>query len=583
MKKLINIIKANNLFFKIFIVMLISVVMISISITFSTIRMSSDLFMERYSITNTKVISQITEQFDEFSFSVVSTYVKVDENGVIKGLLQGDKDTAIQKSQYFYQMKRHMERIYSEVDPNEANMIIMSPDHDVFNMNYVSWPVEPNELANHPVTEKMRRNPDEIIYQFDASSLTNRVPMVIASKALVDRASDEIYGYLYISIRENDLKDFYEGYTGEGNNIFLLNSSGKIISSDRQNMIGVDSPELMEHVENLDKSSDEYHNIEVFGRNQVLMAEYLPGLDMYLVNLVDREFLRKNVIDPKEIITISIIIVLAAVFIIFLILRKMTVSISNLVSQISDMARYKFSKPLEETGGYESKKIAEAFNYMLNEMHDYMEILLSTQEKQRKAELEAVQHQINPHFIYNTLASIKFMVKQEQKENAFHTIDAFISLLQSALGDIDETVSVEQEVKNLKNYVLINQARYGDRIKVNYLIFPDCLSYRLPKLVLQPFIENAFFHAFTEKKTGYIQILIAEKDQQLVCEIIDNGDGMIQDKYAAKNKRQLFSGIGVKNVHERIQLLYGKKYGVVITSAPDKGTKVKVTLPIIQN
>ncbi|SER68545.1 two-component system, sensor histidine kinase YesM [Gracilibacillus ureilyticus] len=582
MKKMIAIIQANNLFFKIFIIMLISIITVSVSITFSTIRMSSDLYMERFSITNNKVIGQIKEQFDMYSFSVVSTYVRVDENGIIKGLLQGEKDTAVEKSQYFYHMKSNMDRIYAEVDPNEANMIIMSPDHDVFNMNYVSWPVVAEELAHHPITEQSRENPHQILYQFDASALTNRVPMIIATKALIERSSNEIYGYLYISIRERDLRNFYEGYTSEGNSIFLLQNTGQIISSDRQNLIGSESQELLRHVKELEQSNEEYHNVHIFNRNQVLMAEYLPQLDMYLVNLVDREALQQDIVDTKEIVMISIGIVLVTVLVIFLILRRMTVSISKLVRQISDMARYKFSKPLEETGGYESKKIAEAFNYMLNELHDYVEILIKTQEKQRKAELEVLQHQINPHFIYNTLASIKFMVKQEQKEVAFTTIDAFISLLQNALGDIDETVTVEQEMENLKNYVLINQARYGDRIKVNYLITPDCLGYRLPKLVLQPFIENAFFHAFTEKKTGFIRILIAEQDEQLVCEIIDNGDGMVQDQLTRKGKRQLFSGIGVKNVHERIQMLYGKEYGVVITSEPNKGTNVKVTLPIIQ-
>ncbi len=249
------------------------------------------------------------------------------------------------------------------------------------------------------------------------------------------------------------------------------------------------------------------------------------------------------------------------------------------------MARYQFNKPLKVTGGYETRKIANAFNYMLNELQDYVQILMKTQEKQRKAELEALQHQISPHFIYNTLASIKFMIKQEKKETASDTIDSFISLLQSSISNADETITVEQELENLKSYVQINQARYGERIKVNYLVSPDCLDLYLPKLVIQPFIENAFFHAFTKKKSGYIQILIAQKEEKLVCEIIDNGDGMISERIAnntikSKEKRQLFSGIGVKNVHERIQLRYGKNYGVEITSELSKGTRVIIKLPV---
>ncbi len=178
------------------------------------------------------------------------------------------------------------------------------------------------------------------------------------------------------------------------------------------------------------------------------------------------------------------------------------------------------------------------------------------------------------------------MIQQEKKESASNTIDSFISLLQNSLSNVNETITVAQEIENLKSYVQINQSRYGDRIKVNYLVSPDCLDFHLPKLVIQPFIENAFFHAFTNKKTGLIQILIANRDNNLICEIVDNGDGMVPDQLdnktiKSKEKRQLFSGIGVKNVHERIQLLHGKDYGVEIESEPLKGTKVLIKLPII--
>ncbi|WP_277678149.1 sensor histidine kinase [Gracilibacillus dipsosauri] len=587
MKKIVHIIQDNNLFIKIFLVMVISIIAVSIFITISSIRMSSNLFMETFSITNTKVLTQIKDRFNTFSYSVVSTSIKVDENGTIKRRLQEETSNDIEKSRSYYQIKTQMERIFAEIDPNEANLIIMSLDNEIFNMNYFNWPVKGTELRNHAITKQTEARPNEIIYQFDQSNLTNNIPMVIVSKALTEHSTGKIYGYQYVSIREKDLRSFYEGYTSEGNNVLLINSSGQIISSNFHQKIGEKEPKLLQTAKNIENQGIEYLNVNIFNEDYLMLAEYLPTLDMYIVNLVDKDKVQSNLVDTNEIILISILIVLIAVFIVFLILRKMTVSISKLVNQISDMARYQFTKPLEETGGYEAKKIANSFNYMLNELHDYVEILLRTQEKQRKAELEALQHQINPHFIYNTLASIKFMIKQGKKETAFNTIDAFISLIQNALGDVDELITVEQELGNLKNYVLINHARYGDRIKVNYLVSPDCLHFQLPKLVIQPFIENAFFHAFTKKKHGYIQILMAQRENSLVCEIVDNGDGINEEKIdrkaiGMKGKRQLFSGIGVRNVHERIQLLYGKNYGVNITSELNKGTKVVITLPIIE-
>ncbi|WP_208590405.1 cache domain-containing sensor histidine kinase [Gracilibacillus suaedae] len=584
MKKWIRFIQANNLFMKIFLVMGISIIAVSISITYSSIRMSSNLFMDTFSITNSKIMNQITERFNSFTDSIVSASLEVDTNGTIKQLLQEEQENAIDQSIFYYHMTMEMDRIYAEVDPNDTNMIIMSNNQDIFNMNYIKWPVDAEKLANHEMIDRVEASSNDIVYQFEDSEVTNGVPMIIASKALKLR-SDYIYGYLFFSLTERDLKKFYESYTGVGNNVMLVTPSGQIISSNQEEMIGELSPKLLDYAKSFEDENSEYRKVDIFDQNYIFLSEYIPSLDIYLVNLIDHEIIADNVINTSEIVLISIAIVSSAVLVAFLILRKMTVSISQLVHQISDMARYQFNKPLKETGGYETRKIAKAFNYMLNELHDYVQILMDTQEKQRKAELETLQHQINPHFIYNTLASIKFMIRQEKKEKAADTIDSFISLIQNSLSNIEETITVEQELENLKNYVQINQARYGDRIQVNYLVAPDCLHLFLPKLVIQPFIENAFFHAFTKKKTGFIQILIAQKEHSLICEIIDNGDGMIPERLdnktiKTKEKRQLFSGIGVKNVHERIQLLYGKDYGVQIESEPAKGTKVKIKLPI---
>jgi two-component system sensor histidine kinase YesM len=176
------------------------------------------------------------------------------------------------------------------------------------------------------------------------------------------------------------------------------------------------------------------------------------------------------------------------------------------------------------------------------------------------------------------------MVNQGEKQETEATIHALISLLQNTIGNVSETISVKQEIENLKNYVLINQKRYGDRIKVNYFLAPDCMDYQIPKLILQPFMENSFFHGFNRKAEGYINVLVWRDSENLICEVVDNGDGMEDgvDNTIPKTKRkqQLFSGIGVRNVHERIQLIYGEEYGVTISSEIGNGTKVRILLPI---
>ncbi|QAA30506.1 sensor histidine kinase [Clostridium manihotivorum] len=186
---------------------------------------------------------------------------------------------------------------------------------------------------------------------------------------------------------------------------------------------------------------------------------------------------------------------------------------------------------------------------MLDGLNDYLEKLLIAKENQRKSALSALQIQINPHFIYNTLASIKWLVLKGDKEKASNTINAFISLLQNTINETSETITVEQEIDNLKNYVFINETRYGD-------------------------------------EAGRIHVFISEKYGKLFCEIVDNGAGMDEEQLSklyssTTSKHKHFTGIGIKNVDDRIKLLYGSDYGVKINSEVSAGTTISIFLSLI--
>ncbi|KOF10636.1 membrane protein [Planococcus glaciei] len=583
-KKAFLILRNNSLFIKMFLIMVTSIVAVSLLITFSSIRMSSNLFMDTFSISNTKALEQIEIRFEDYSFAIVNAMNEVQNNGTIKRVLTQQNESAVETSRSYHDISRQIERIYPTVEAYDANMIVLGRNERLYNMNYSNWPVSWEVLRNHPITESTIEQPNRLLYQFMPSTSFNDKPMLVATKALMERSTGEIYGVLYFPIREEDWKELYEGYTSTENKVLLVDRTGKIVSSNQEEMIGQEKPELLSMAKEVENEEVEFKDVQVFDTDYLLMSQYLPTYDLYLVNLVDKDAVLENLINTKEILLISLGIVLLAVIVVFIISRRMTNSISRLVKQISTIAKYDFNKPVAETGGYEAKKIANAFNYMLNELQEYVDLVVQAEQKQRSAELMALQHQINPHFLYNTLASIKFMVQQGKQEKATDMIHALISLLQNALSNVDQTITVEQEITDLKNYVLINQARYGNGIKVNFFISPDCLDCQLPKLILQPFIENAFFHAFNEKKEGFVQILVSQKHGSLVCEIVDNGDGMEikgdHTKEDIKEKRHLFSGIGIRNVHERIQMIYGEEYGVEITSNKGEGTKVKVELPI---
>ncbi|CAM4126225.1 sensor histidine kinase [Lederbergia lenta] len=585
MTKFLGQFKSNGLFFKMFIVMVVSIISVSVLITYNTIRMSEKLFMETFSITNYKVLSQIKTSFETFSFSIVRAANNVQQSGTVRKFLTADDTDSMSVMKNYYDIIQQMKGLSSPVDEYEVNMVITGLNGRAYSTNYYYWPTSEEDLKTDPITLNTLEEPNRLLYQYDPADEMKNYPSIVISKALVDRSTQNHYGVLYISIRESDFKQFYSNYTSEGNDVILLNPSGTVVSSNREDLLGIENNRLLEHAKEIEEMNLDYKDIEVFGKSHVMIAEYLPTYGMYLVNLIDRESVTNNIVDTKAIVMISIFIVSVALLIVYFISRRLTKSLTMLVQEISNMAKYNFGQYVTVKGSYETKELANAFNYMLDELHDYVEQLVETQKKQRNAELAALQQQINPHFLYNTLTSVKIMVQQGNKEKSANTIHALISLLQNSIGNVSETVTVEEELEMMKNYIYINQVRYGDRIKVNYFISPDCLPYQLPKLILQPFIENAFFHGFNRKYEGYIHILIAEKDNKLICEVIDNGDGMevnaSKEIQSHKNKRHLFSGIGIRNVDERIKLLYGEEFGIEILSEVGEGTRIIIQLPLI--
>ena len=182
---------------------------------------------------------------------------------------------------------------------------------------------------------------------------------------------------------------------------------------------------------------------------------------------------------------------------------------------------------------------------------------METQKARRKSEIKALQMQINPHYIYNTLASIKWLVYQNDRDRTVQTIDAFISLLRNTISNTDEFITIEQEIQNLENYILINHTRYGDAVQVEFYVSQSCRDCLLPKMILQPFVENAFFHAFPSGRCGTIEIYMKEKAGELEIHIVDDGVGMEQNRAEEAVKqagsKEHFSGIGIHNVQERLE------------------------------
>ena len=211
--------------------------------------------------------------------------------------------------------------------------------------------------------------------------------------------------------------------------------------------------------------------------------------------------------------------------------------------------------------------------------------MLKEQKKKTDMEFEILQAQINPHFLYNTLDSIRWLAVIQNVENISEMSSALINLLKYNISKKGTIVSLKEEIDGIKNYETIQKYRYGDTFCIEYNIQEETLDCKIIKFILQPLVENAIFHGINVSDSdAKIKITSEIQNNDLVIKVIDNGVGMNvlnRDDNSIK-KKKMHTGIGLNNIEERIKLYFGEKYGIEIFSKIDVGTTVKITLPLVR-
>ncbi|PZE20529.1 cache domain-containing sensor histidine kinase [Paenibacillus xerothermodurans] len=233
-------------------------------------------------------------------------------------------------------------------------------------------------------------------------------------------------------------------------------------------------------------------------------------------------------------------------------------------------------------------RLSRSFNVMVARIRQLMEANVREQEAKRKSELEVLQSQISPHFLYNTLNSVVRMAGTGKSEDVITMITALSKFFRISLSRGQSVIAVGDELEHVRNYMIIQQNRYKNKFDFKISAEEETLTCKTIKLILQPLVENAIYHGIEQMADpGYIQISAAIVDHKLLFEVTDNGLGMPEDKLSqlltAGTSSAEGSGVGVRNVHERLRLTYGAPYGLEIASELEEGTCVKAWIPVIRD
>ena len=240
---------------------------------------------------------------------------------------------------------------------------------------------------------------------------------------------------------------------------------------------------------------------------------------------------------------------------------------------------------IEVSSENEIGSLTKSFNVMTHRIAELMEQNIHEQEEKRKSELKALQSQINPHFLYNTLDSIIWMAEGKKNEEVVLMTASLARLLRQSISNADELVSVGQEAEYARSYLTIQKMRYKDKLEFQIDISPAISGVKIIKLVLQPIIENAIYHGLKYKESkGFLIVRGYLEGKKAVLEVEDNGVGMDEETLShifEKHKVNYHSnGVGVYNVQKRLKLYYGEEYGIVYKSRKNEGTRAVITIPM---
>ncbi len=231
-------------------------------------------------------------------------------------------------------------------------------------------------------------------------------------------------------------------------------------------------------------------------------------------------------------------------------------------------------------------ELSRDFNIMIKKINRLMRQNMQDQEQKRKSELKALQAQINPHFLYNTLDSIIWMAEAKKHEEVVEMTSALANLFRLSISKGEQIIPIKKEVEHIKNYLIIQKMRYKDKLDFKIDVNEKIMDYKILKILLQPLVENSIYHGI-KNKTGMslIQITGEKFEDKILLKVIDDGVGM--DKHQIKNifKKSKTSieksGVGVRNVNERIKLYFGNNYGITYESKIGIGTTANIWLTIL--
>ncbi|AEJ20270.1 cache domain-containing sensor histidine kinase [Gracilinema caldarium] len=568
---------------------IVAAILISFSVTEETARLSSQQYTKQ-------LIRQISNNISAYIDYMIgiSTFVQSDKD-IQEYLLASHLENKIKAAQRAQEVLKTF--IRSRKDISLVAIFNFYGDSLFHDPTFIQNPFRPPSMQSW-FTAAIQAQGNSIISSSHVQNIIlNRYRWVISLSRLIYKTStNEKIGVLLVDLNYDVINQICSSIQlGKRGYVFIIDKNGEIVYHPQQQLIYGNLKK--ENINQIIHSSQNYIAADNVEDDKFYSIETMPVIGWKVVGVNYRNELVENRDKIRQTyffwgLTFFSISIVLSLFIAQQISRPIR-QLRNSMRQV-ELGNFSVRADIQSTN--EIGELGRDFNIMVAEISKLLQSITEQQELKRKSELKALQMQINPHFLYNTLDSIIWMAEGGKQQEVIAMSSALARLFRLSISKGKEIIDIGSEVEHVRNYLTIQKIRYKDKLDYRIEIPEDLKPYKTVKIILQPLVENAIYHGIKNKEgTGLIIIGGRKTQTGIELYVEDDGVGMNEETMRLLQERikgnkevlpsdssLLHSGLGVHNVDERIKLYFGPDYGLVYESIEDMGTTVRIHLPAIE-
>ncbi len=535
----------------------------------------------------TQLIEQVNADIDSYTDYMKNISALVTNNSDVKEYLFDKNLTREQQDELYSGILTEFETIM-EAREDIYNIAVISSDGRYIINDGVDKLNEYVSLGDLDWYQEALFYPDETV--LSSSHVQNLIKnnykwVITLGKSIKNPYSGKENGIFLIDLNYSIISNMCESNSlGERGYLFILDKEGDIIYHPQQLLLY--SGLKTERTEDVMSSKTDHFVTAEGEKSKLYTISTSEKTGWTVVGVAYTSELMKNKTKTQFMyILVAAILLIAAMVISVIISAGITKPILILKDSMKEVKQGHFENAnIDYIADNEIGSLSKSFNIMTTEIKNLMEKNIYEQKQKRRSELKALQSQINPHFLYNTLDSIIWMAEGNKTKEVVLMTSSLARLLRQSIGNENEVLTIEQEISYIENYLTIQKMRYKDKLEFEIDVEKDIYNENIAKLILQPLVENAIYHGIKFKNTKcLLRIEGYSRENDIIIKIIDNGIGMseevlnhIFDEHKVNYKS---NGVGVHNVQMRLQLYYGKNYGITYQSKEGEGTTATITIP----